>query len=286
MAQIIHTSDGVDLTIEVKGQGLPCLYLHGGPGSGSYWAEKFSAGTLEQYFQMIYLDQRGVARSTSPRDGNYSLERMVQDFEEVRAALGIGQWLTMGHSFGGIFQVGYAQRRPQTILGMVMLNCALNLMESSRGSWIRKACEFLEIADPAPYLDEATPLPQRMQTLINLLRERDLFWKMSYASKESSEQLNATFGEIPNWNGDQEDAILGYPEYFDDYSAATAELVMPVLFFYGLTDWMVGPGHYRCARFPNMLLWPSEVGHVAILENKPDLENAIAAFVDRYGFRR
>jgi proline iminopeptidase len=97
----ITTSDGVVLHVTVKGQGIPCLYLHGGPGSGSHWLEKFMGDSLEQYFQMIYLDQRGVARSGSPADGNYSMARMVQDFEEVRLALGIDQWLTMGHSFGG-----------------------------------------------------------------------------------------------------------------------------------------------------------------------------------------
>jgi proline iminopeptidase len=37
----ILTSDGVSLYVNVKGSGIPCLYLHGGPGSGSYWLEKF-----------------------------------------------------------------------------------------------------------------------------------------------------------------------------------------------------------------------------------------------------
>jgi proline iminopeptidase len=33
---------------------------------------------------MIYLDQRGISRSSSPASGDYSLDRMVRDFEEVR----------------------------------------------------------------------------------------------------------------------------------------------------------------------------------------------------------
>lgn len=65
----ILTSDSVSLYVNVKGKGTPCLYLHGGPGSGSYWLEKFFGDYLEQHFQMIYLDQRGVGRSTSPLDG-------------------------------------------------------------------------------------------------------------------------------------------------------------------------------------------------------------------------
>ena len=82
----ILTSDGVKLYVKVKGTGTPYLYLHGGPGSGSHWLEKFFGDYLEQHFQMIYLDQRGVCRSSSPKDNNYSLERMILDFEEVRGA--------------------------------------------------------------------------------------------------------------------------------------------------------------------------------------------------------
>ena len=82
--QYIRTTDGVDLFVKVKGKGTPCLYIHGGPDSGSYWMEKFFGEILEQRFQMIYLDQRGVCRSASPKDGNYSLDRMANDYEEVR----------------------------------------------------------------------------------------------------------------------------------------------------------------------------------------------------------
>lgn len=58
---------------------------------------------------------------------------------------------------------------------------------------------------------------------------------------------------------------------------------MPVLFFYGRTDWAVGPEHYKYVRFPNMLLWGSDVGHVPFLENPADLEKAIAVFQKKYG---
>ena len=58
--QFVLTSDSVELYVNIKGNGTPCLYIHGGPGSGSYWVEKFFGSELEQHFKMIYLDQRGV----------------------------------------------------------------------------------------------------------------------------------------------------------------------------------------------------------------------------------
>ncbi|MFZ6030655.1 MAG: alpha/beta fold hydrolase [Chloroflexota bacterium] len=128
--QKVITSDGVALHIEVGGRGTPCLYVHGGPGSGSYWARKFAGDIFERHFQMIYLDQRSCCRSTSPQDGNYTLERMVADFETARQALGIERWLTMGHSFAGLLMMGYIQRFPQVIQGMLFINAALNMNET------------------------------------------------------------------------------------------------------------------------------------------------------------
>lgn len=137
----IITSDGVHLYVEVRGNGTPCLYIHGGPGCGSYWMQKFSGQMLERRFRMIYLDQRGTGRSTSPKDGNYSLDRVIMDFEEVRKVLGILKWITLSHSFGGILQMGYAERHPKVIRGMIMLNCTLDIEDSLENSWIPKACE-------------------------------------------------------------------------------------------------------------------------------------------------
>ena len=87
--QMIKMSDGTKLYVEVHGKGTPCLYLHGGPGSGSEWMQKLGGNILEKHFMVIYLDQRGVGRSESPRDSDYTLSRQVKDFDEVRQALGI-----------------------------------------------------------------------------------------------------------------------------------------------------------------------------------------------------
>src|SRR5690606_1601658 len=94
--QRIVTTDGVELYVKVEGKGTPLLYVHGGPGSGSFWLEECFGDFLEENFTVIYLDQRGVGRSTSPDDGNFTMDRVTLDFEEVRQALGYEQWLTLG----------------------------------------------------------------------------------------------------------------------------------------------------------------------------------------------
>lgn len=275
------TSDGVNLYVKVKGKGIPCLYIHGGPGSGSFWMEKFSGDLLEEYFQMIYIDLRGVGRSSSPEDGNYSMDRMVKDFEEIRNHLGIQKWLIMGHSFSGTMLTDYSLNHSNSIKGMLMFNCTLNIKESINENWIPYAVKVLDLKEEWYYKDAGISFHEKLNKLFPLLNENGLTWKMAYASKENEEIMNATFSEIPDWNGDFSGIGMFHEDYLRDFKQYTAKIDVPVLFFYGKTDWTVGPEHYKGIKFPNMLLWGSQVGHIPFMENKKDMKKAIERFLKK-----
>lgn len=280
----ILTTDSVSLYVKVKGNGPTCLYIHGGPGSGSYWLEKFYGTELEKHFKMVYLDQRGVGRSTSPKDNNYSMNRMVKDFEEVRKALGIKKWLALGHSFGGILQMGYADQHPKVISGMIMINCTLNLTESFSKTWIPKACEFLVLPQNNVYLNDSIPILDRMMGVIGQLKSKNLFWKMAFQNEENDKIMDATYDEFPNWNYAFGGQGLSIKEYWNNYKPLSSEMKMQVLFFTGNQDWMAGPENYKDVNFPNMILFKSNVGHIPFMENKPDLEKAITMYLKKYTF--
>lgn len=276
----VTTSDSVKLYVNVKGEGTPCLYLHGGPGSGSYWLEKFSGPMLEKHFKMIYLDQRGVARSSSPSDGNYSMERMVKDFEEVRGALGIDRWLILGHSFGGILQMGYEKACSDRIAGLIFINCTLCMDDSFNSSWLNKAIEIAGSKTPDKAKDTSLPLFERMGAISNVLG--DDMWRLFYADKKNNERMDETFREIPNWNNDFSNAALTVKDYWHDFRPESSEVQQPVLFFYGKTDWAIGPDHHKGVAFPNMLKVGCNVGHVPFLEAPDELSDAINSYCKRY----
>ncbi len=278
----IKTSDGVELYINVKGEGTPLLYIHGGPGSGSYWVEKFFGADLEKHYKVIYLDQRGVGRSSSAKNADYSLKRLTLDFEEVRKELGIDSWVTLGHSFGGILQMGYYENYPDAIKGMIMVNCTLDINESFCESWSPKAAEFLGLKDTPSCANDTIPLMDRMNYLISQLREKDLFWKMAYKDKSQEAIMNATYDNFPNWNYSYGSAAFSYKEYWKNFKPSTANVKIPVLFFYGVKDWMVGPEHYKGVKFPNVLVWANKGGHIPFQENKEDLEKAIANYQKKF----
>jgi proline iminopeptidase len=280
----IVTSDSVKLYVHVKGSGPACIYLHGGPGSGSYWLEKFTGDFLEQKFQMIYLDQRGVGRSSSPADNNYSLERMIMDFEEVRESLGIQSWLTLGHSFGGILQMAYANGHPGVNSGMIFINCTLSMNDSFKNSWLPKAFELTGDDTPAVSRDTTVSVYQRMLSIMPVPGEKGEMWKIFFDAKENSQRMNETYSGFDTWNSDQSEKILEIPEYWDDFRKFTPEFKKPVLFYYGKNDWAIGAEHYKGVAFPKMQLWGSDVGHFPFLENKNDLMNAINSFMNNNQF--
>lgn len=276
------TSDSVNLYVNVKGKGIPCLYIHGGPGAGSYWMEKFAGDMLEERFIMIYLDLRGVGRSTSPVNKDYSMSRMVQDFEEIRKHLGIEEWLIMGHSFSGTTVTGYALQHPNSIKGLMMFNCTLDIEESINKSWIPYACKILGITDKDYYNSDTVTAHQKLNRLFVLLNKAGLSWKMTFASKENEARMNATYSEIPNWNSDFAGIGISHKDYLVNFKPFTTQIKKPVLFFYGRTDRTVGPEHYKGVKFPNMLLWGSDVGHVPFMGNKADVEKAIVSYLKKF----
>lgn len=280
------TSDSVSLFINVKGKGTPCIYIHGGPGSGSYWMEKFSGDILEKRFQMIYLDLRGVGRSGSPSDGNYKMERMLQDFEEIRKFLGLNNWMIMGHSFSGTMVTEYAYRHPNIITAMMMFNCSLDLNESINKSWIPKATELLGIQNDTFYISDAVSMHDKLQRLFPLLNQKGIMWKLAYSYEENEKIMNESFNEIPNWNRDFSNIGLSHKDFQKNFKTYTASIKSPVLFFYGKYDWTIGPKHYKGINFPNIYLWKSKVGHMPFMENKKDVEKSIDNFLNKIKEKR
>lgn len=279
----ITTSDGIELYVKIKGEGTPLLYIHGGPGSGSYWFEKFFGEFMEQHFTVVYLDQRGVGRSTGSKGEDYTIERMTKDFEEVRTELGYESWLTLGHSFGGILQIAYANQFPEAQKGMLMVNATLNLKESFCESWGPKAAEF--IGNPSPYpCDNIVNIKANLGYHIENLRKKNLFWKMAFREHNNEKIVDDSYNEIPNWNSNFSSIAFDEDSYWVDYKELVPSIKVPVLFFYGEEDWMVGPYHYKGINFPNMMLWPSPGGHFPFLENKNELQASILAYRSKYEF--
>ena len=66
-----------------RGDGIPVVFLHGGPGQGSQSFAALAGPAMERSHRMVYLDQRGCGRSERPWDGAYSLDALLEDLEAL-----------------------------------------------------------------------------------------------------------------------------------------------------------------------------------------------------------
>ncbi len=117
----VTASDGLNLATHRLGDGPPLYVVHGGPASdhrsfGSYLEP------IASYRQLHLLDQRGCGDSEDCVPASYTLERLAQDIEEVRAHLAHEQVEVLGHSFGCIVALAYALRWPHRVRALVLVD--------------------------------------------------------------------------------------------------------------------------------------------------------------------
>jgi proline iminopeptidase len=276
----VTTSDSVKLFVKRSGAGAPVLVIHGGPGSNSYYLEKEGLDVLRKDAQLIYLDQRGCGRSDTATD--YSLQRMLKDFEEVRQQLGYQQWLLLPHSFGGIMATAYAAQYPQALLGMIYLNCTVNINHSAK-SGIQKTVELLPLkdAEKAYLQNDSIPLLDRWGNAFWQLRQHDMAYALMFDKKEAYKWDSALINQ-PFLKFHFGSKVWHYPEYFADFSTKTAAITVPVLIITGTRDYTIGPDHATLMRFPNKKIIAIAGGHALYLEQNQALYIAIRPFLKRF----
>lgn len=120
-AGFIESSDSVKIYYERDGQGEPLVLIAGGPGdSHAYFKSYFSK--LAEKFTVIYFDARGRGRSTKPVNASYSVDKDIEDLENLRRQLGYTMLSVLGHSYGGIVAESYALAYPEKVKRLVLCN--------------------------------------------------------------------------------------------------------------------------------------------------------------------
>jgi proline-specific peptidase len=109
------------------GERTPLLLLHGGPGAAAYYVEPL-AERLAAHRPTIVYDQLGCGRSDKPDDPSlWTLDRSVEEVDQVRRALGLERCHLLGQSWGGWLSVEYMCRGPEGIAGLVLASTSASL---------------------------------------------------------------------------------------------------------------------------------------------------------------
>ena len=110
-----------EIYVEESGnpQGLPVLFVHGGPGAGC--EDKHRSYFDPNLYRIVLFDQRGAGRSRPHAElqANTTMD-LVADMERIRTELGIDKWVLFGGSWGSTLSLVYAETHPQRVLGLVL----------------------------------------------------------------------------------------------------------------------------------------------------------------------
>lgn len=112
--------------------GVPIVFLHGGPGSGCTPAQRRLFDP--EHYRIILFDQRGAGRSSPLAEiKNNTRALLVQDIETLRKHLRVEKWHVCGGSWGSTLALSYAIEHPQKVKSLILRG--IFLMEQPEIDW-------------------------------------------------------------------------------------------------------------------------------------------------------
>ncbi|MBR0852525.1 prolyl aminopeptidase [Bradyrhizobium diazoefficiens] len=157
-SEMLDVGDGFELYVESVGrtEGIPAIYLHGGPGSGCqpdhrrlFDPDRFCA---------VLFDQRGCGRSRpkGSREHN-TTAHLIADMETIRKRFGFERWMVVGGSWGATLALAYAEAHPERVSGIALRATFLGTRAEVETAFTVTLPRFY----PALYADFLSVLPPK-----------------------------------------------------------------------------------------------------------------------------
>lgn len=134
----LKVDDLHELYVEESGSpdGIPVLFLHGGPGAGS--TEKSRRFFDPEKYRIIVYDQRGCGQSKPHLElQDNTTQYLLEDIEKIRRHLKVNDWVLFGGSWGATLALVYAQTHPAKVKGLILRGIFLARQQDM--DWLYKA---------------------------------------------------------------------------------------------------------------------------------------------------
>ena len=139
-----------------QSDGIPVILLHGGPGYPSFSMEPMEV-LAKSNRAVVRYDQIGCGKSSLkgiPHDSSmFAVELFVRELETLIAELDLGEYVLLGHSWGGMLAIEFALTQPAGLRGLILYSTLASIVE------FRVATEKL-----------VTTLPEEIQATIRRSR--------------------------------------------------------------------------------------------------------------------
>jgi pimeloyl-ACP methyl ester carboxylesterase len=168
---------------KILGEGKPLIILHGLFGTSDNW--QTHAKKLAEYYQVILVDQRNHGHS--PWSEDFTYEHLADDLEHLVSHLGMDKFTLIGHSMGGKTAMYYAQKFPNRLEKMVVVDIGIKQYPMHHNEIIKgiKSLDLSQIASRSEAENAMIPFVDsygvRQFLLKNLywIEKGKLAWRMN-----------------------------------------------------------------------------------------------------------
>lgn len=115
---MIEVDDTALAVTDTGGSGIPLIYLNGCYADSSHWRRLIA--NLGNDYRHITYDER--ARGKSKRSADYSFAACLRDIDTVLRARAVERPLLVGWSYGATLAVYWADRNPDGVAGVVVVD--------------------------------------------------------------------------------------------------------------------------------------------------------------------
>jgi pimeloyl-ACP methyl ester carboxylesterase len=242
--------------LERPGAGTPILLIHGLPGT----AEDFEdVVPMLAGHRTIAIDRPGFGYSSG---GYVPFDTQIQTIDELIHRLHIPRVILVGHSYGGTISLGFAERHPSEVAGLVLVDAAAAGQHLGTFNQVQAHLAQVLQAPVVRQIANAT-FGQLLLTVLVKRGDDEAFSPQPVASAHHRRalEINTTHGNLQALAGEQL-AANGVMERVD---AGLRAIAAPAVVIQGDHDKLVKPVHGRrlAQELPHARLVIVSGGHMA-----------------------
>lgn len=247
----------ISLFVEEKGAGHPSLvFLHYWGGTHRTWNKVVA--NLAGFYHTVTYDMRGWGQSEAA-ENSYSIPELADEAASLIAQLGLKKYVLIGHSMGGKVAQLLASRRPEGLVGLILVAPATptptHFPEEALQQQLHAYDNRETVLQTIAFLSARTPAPEIVEQIVE-----------------------DSLSGVP-------DAKLAWPTSAirEDISAEVPHIAVPTLVLAGEHDRLDSVEQHRreiLSRIPNSRLEiiPGS-GHLIPIDEPSALARAIHTFV-------
>ena len=269
-----------------KGEGIPLLILHGGPGSRSC-AMIPGYSLLSNERPIIFYDQLGSGSSDRPTDLSlWNIERFVDEIDYLRDALELDELHILGHSCGSTFLIEYlVTKKPKGVKSVIFSSPHLSSLAWNNDAKILLSKMPVSIQDTLAKYEAV-----KNYTAPAYLAATDSFYVKHLSRKSWPYIPNVECNNVRDFNeqvynymwGPTEFKITGTLKDFDRTSDLK-NISEPILFMTGEYDEARPETIYKFQKLANNASVEiiDDAAHMTMIDQPEKVEEAISKFLNK-----